>query len=201
MIQHMKSVGTSARLAVFATALAFAGQAAVPSSGLAQTAADATILNVVTVDYSDASGSSNFQATASSSVTVNLVEAMAILSGRPTNAAPGTGGAIPTELIVDSGATASYLFAITATSNGGDTYNLSAAIDTVSNVTGETVTSQLVAADGTTAVGGANPASVVLGASIITGVSSPSVLNFPGGTLTGRILSTRSGNEHLTCAV
>jgi uncharacterized repeat protein (TIGR01451 family) len=183
MIQHMKSVGTSVRLAVFATALAFAGQAAVPSSVLAQTAADATILNVVTVDYSDASGTSNFQATASSSVTVNLVEAAATVSGRPTNAAPGDTAVIPIELTVDSGATASYLFAITANSNGGDTYDLSAAIDAVSNVSGETATTQVVAADGTTAVGGANPATVDLGGSVITNVTGLNTLEFPGGTL------------------
>ena len=185
MIQHIKSVGKSARLAVFATALAFTGQAMVPSSVLAQTAADATILNVVTVDYSDASGSSNFQATASSSVTVNLVEAAATLSGRPTVGSPGDTAAIPPELSVDSGTTASYLFAITGNANGNDIYDLSAAIDAVSNVSGQNVTSQLVAADGTTGVGGANPATVTLGGSVVTAVTGPTTLEFPGGTLTG----------------
>jgi len=185
MIQHIKSVGKSARLAVFATALAFTGQAMVPSSVLAQTAADATILNVVTVDYSDASGSSNFQATASSSVTVNLVEAAATLSGRPTVGSPGDTAAIPPELTVDSGTIASYLFAITGNANGNDIYDLSAAIDAVSNVSGQTVTSQLVAADGTTAVGGANPATVTLGGSVVTAVTGLNSLEFPGGTLTG----------------
>lgn len=184
MTNNIARVGASARLAVLVTGLAFVGQTMLASTASAQTAADATILNVVTVDYSDASGSSNFQATASSSVTVNLVEAAATLSGRPAGGAPGDTAAIPTELTVDSGATASYLFAITANANGDDSYDLSAAIDAVSNVNGETVSTQLMAADGTTPVGGANPATVALGASVITAVTSPSTLEFPGGTLT-----------------
>lgn len=167
-------------LAVLAAIVFAAGVAGQPV--LASTGADATILNVATVTYKDASGTASFSATASVTVTVSLVEAPLTLSGRPTGANPGDTAALPTAASTASGTTQSYLYAMTATANGDDTYDLSISKDSTANVSGDTVTSALVGPDGTTVLT-ASPTSADLGASVIVGVPTASSLEFPAGSL------------------
>ena len=106
----------------------------------ANTGAGATILNTVQVDYKDAGGVQSFSANATTSTTVNLVKSGLTYSGMPTGAAKGKTAAMPSNQTVDSGSTASYLIALTANANGGDTYNLSRTIGAVTNMISDTVT-------------------------------------------------------------
>ena len=160
------------------------GLLAFSSPAFADTGADAVILNVVRVDYTDASGNQSFSAEAAAMVTVNLVESAVTISGRPTVGNPGDSGTAPAPLTVASGATRDYLYALTANANGHDTYDLSAGIDAgdTSNVANETITTDLMAPDGI-AVLAVSPATVTLGASIVVGRVDADTLLFPGGTL------------------
>lgn len=149
----------------------------------ADMAADAVIINVVSVDYTDASGNNTFQAEAAATVTVNLVEAAVTISGRPTPAAHGASAGLPAEQNLQSGDTGEYLYALTANTNGDDEYFLDIAIDATANVTAQSVTTELLNPDESLVT--TNPVSVTLGASVIVGVNAGDILLFPGGTLTG----------------
>ncbi len=149
---------------------------------MAATGADAVILNVVQVTYRDASGNQSFTADAAAKITVTLQEAALTISGRPTTTNPGTSAAVPAEQTVASGATAQYLYALTANANGYDTYDLAVSMDAVANVANQNVTYDLVGSDGSTVIA-SNPATVTLGASVVINVPNSTTLEFPGGTL------------------
>jgi uncharacterized repeat protein (TIGR01451 family) len=178
-------------LAVAIALFGVAAGALTSTQASANTAAETTILNVVRVDYQDATGTASFAATASTTVTVNLVESAVAIS------APADQGGIA------SGATATYTYTLTATANGSDVYDLAVTKGVVANVAGDTVSYRTVAADGTTTLS-ASPTSVTLGASVVTGVPSGTQLTFPGGTLTniasGDVVVI-NGNSYLVSAV
>ena len=154
---------------------------------------NATILNTVQIDYKDASGTTGYSANATTSVTVNLVKAMSTFSGRPTVGSPGKTAACPPNQTIDSGTTQSYLIALTANANGGDTYSLNSNIPTHSNMASYSVTWSTRQNDGTTLITGSSPSSVVLGASVIQ-ANTASTISIPGGsTLASRIQTNAAG--------
>lgn len=168
----------------------------VPGNALASTGAGATILNTVTVSYRDAGNTQGYSANATTTVTVNLVKAGLTLSGRPAGGA-GKTSALPAGLTIDSGGTASYLIALTANANGGDTYNLTASLNNLVNVAATGVTWSTVRNDGTTAISGANPATVPLGSSIIQ-ANTANTISIPGGsTLAAAIQTNAAGYKVL----
>jgi uncharacterized repeat protein (TIGR01451 family) len=151
----------------------------------ADMAADTEILNVVTVTYYDASGTYDFSASAAATVTVSLVQSEVTISGRPTitSGQHGAQATLPSDQNLQSGITASYLYAITSNANGEDTYDISI-IDTPAGIlTNPTVTTQIVEPDGSTFLQDST-VPLTLGASVIVDVSG-TTLSFPGGTLTG----------------
>ena len=176
--------GTSC-LTVCALALLAIVAFVLPNAALANTGADAVILNIVQVDYKDASGGQDFQAHAAAEVTVNLVESPLTISGRPTSVAGSEGDLAGLPSPSGASGTVSHLIALTATANGDDAYDLIIATNAPNNVTNESVSWSTVQPDGTTVITGGSPGSVTLGASVITDVLSASQLQFPGGTLTG----------------
>jgi len=153
----------------------------------AASGAGATILNTVRVDYKDAGGLTSYSADASTSVTISLVKAGLTLSGRPTSGSTGKTAAVPSGQTPSSGQTASYLIALTANSNGGDTYSLSAALSNASGLTGQTIAWSTIRPDGTTQITGSNPASVALGASVIQ-ANTATTISIPGGSLATAII-------------
>jgi len=148
----------------------------------ANTGAGATILNTVGITYFDASGATTYNANASTFVTVNLVKAALTYSGRPTSGSPGKGASMPSGVTIASGATQTYLIALTANANGGDTYTLTDAVSGVTNMASNSVTWSTVKPDGATTFGSANPASIAIGASVIQLVPSASTISIPGGS-------------------
>jgi len=159
----------------------------------ANTGAGATILNTVQVDYKDAGGVQSFSANATTSTTVNLVKSGLTYSGMPTGAAKGKTAAMPSNQTVDSGSTASYLIALTANANGGDTYNLSRAIGAVTNMISNTVTFSTMRNDGTTVITayGAGPATVALGASVIQN-NTANTISIPGNSNLAALITLNS---------
>lgn len=93
------------------------------NQAFAGTAATATVRNVVTVDYQNAAAVSQPTLTASVDVIVNLVKGTATVSA-PANQTV-------------AGVVATYSYDVTNTSNGINTYNISAGV-TESNITGST---------------------------------------------------------------
>jgi len=174
-------------MALFALTLAWLPQANASVTG------GAVIENVATVTWED-SAANPYNADAYTQVTVNTVAAAVVLSGVPTNASPGTGTATPTGQTVLTGSTATYLYAVTANTNGSDVYNFRTPNTGADghgrdpggdvNVTATpTVSWQLMAPDGTTTVGAADPASVTLGGAIVESVPAANQLVFPGGSV------------------
>lgn len=187
---------TKQRVLVAALALGAATFAAVPHAE-ANTGAGATILNTVTVNYMDASGTTSYSANATTSVTVNLVKAAVTVSGMPTTAAKGTSAPLPTGVTIDSGASTSYLLAITANANGGDNYNLSELTGSLTNIANltDSVTVALVANDGSTAIAGGNLSSIPLGASVIQ-ANDATTISIPGGSnLVAKIQKNVDGHK------
>lgn len=176
------------------TLLAFLTLAAVaavslPVNASANTTANTTIMNKVTVNYKDAAGAGNFNADATTIVTVNLVKAGLEITNAPSgNAAPPALSCTSVATTYPSGSTLSVLYALTATANGQDTYNLSMA-NTANNVTISSSNYNTLTYTG--AVAGAdpaanpNPATRTLGSAIPTRIVSDTVLEFPGGALEG----------------
>jgi len=161
--------------------------------------AGGTILNTITVNYKDASGTTAYSASATSSVTINQVKAGLTLSGRPTNVIGhyGTANAAPTGLTIDSGASTSYLIALTANANGGDTYNLGDTNAGNVNMASQSVSWTTVANDGSTVITGGNPATVALGASVIQS-NTPTTISIPGGSnLVAKIQTNTAGSKVL----
>lgn len=159
-------------LALAALAPGYAS-AATPGS-----AANAKILNIVTVTYYDATGTNLHQAATSTSVTVTLKQS-------PLTVA--TAVAFPN---VDSGATTTSLVALTANANGSDTYKVTLTGAALNLVTPTSVTTNIL-----TDVTGGSSASytsggdLVLGATSIVSVQAASggsqVINIPAGSLNG----------------
>ena len=169
-----------AALAV-AAALFIALLAAAPGVE-ANSGAGGKILNTIGITYKDAGGTTSYSATATTTVTVNLVKAGITYSGRPTTGSKGATAVYPSGQTINSGASASYLLALTATANGGDTYNLSRTVGSTTNMASNTVTYATVKNDGTTVVASGSPATVAIGASVIQEVASGHI-HIPGGSL------------------
>ncbi len=93
----------------------------------ANTAANATIRNTVTVNFNDAGGNPQTAVTATANITVNLVKAAPTLSA-------------PANLTTDPATNAVYNYTITANANGPDTYNLSTVVTEPAGITGTTAT-------------------------------------------------------------
>ncbi len=160
----------------------------------ATTGAGATILNTVEIDYKDAGGTLAYSANASTYVTVSLVKAGLTYSGMPTGAAKGKTAPMPSGQTINSGGTATYLIALTANANGGDTYSLSDTIGAVTNMTaGYTVTYATVRNDGTTVITGGSPTTVALGASVIQD-NTATTISIPGNSNLAAIITLNSSN-------
>jgi len=155
------------------------------STAEANSSEGATILNVVQVDFADASGTVTYTATASSTVTINLVEQDVTISGAPAAGSPGDSAAAPADQTIASGATASYIYAITGNSNGEDIVDLSHSVPTATDVAaGYTVTYSTIDHDGV-AFGAADPGSITLGGAVAIGALDADTIQFPGGALSG----------------
>jgi uncharacterized repeat protein (TIGR01451 family) len=132
MLQAIKRSGLAA--AILATGAMGASQA------WANTAADTTIRNTVTVNYSDAANTAQAPITAQVDVSVNLVRANPILSA-------------PIDQTTDSATNAVYSYTITNGANGVATYNLTSPLAQSAGISASTA--------------GTNVASVTLGASTV----------------------------------
>ena len=144
-------------LQVAALALVVGLSVAMPQAASANTGAGASILNVVTVNYKDASGITAYAETATSAVTVSLVQSAPAVSA-------------PADQAVASGATATYTYTVTATANGSDSYPIAATVGATTNATGTTATPSV--------------ASLTLGASVITAAPTASTIEIPAGSET-----------------
>lgn len=152
------------------------------------TMADAKIVNVVRVDYKDASGANSFAATASTTITVNLVK-----SSLATYAPPTAGTGVPAGLacppagIYNSGSTVSFLYALASKANGDDAYTLIKSTPANSNVNNVTVNMELLdyAGANPTAIAVGPGTSSTFGSATPVGVSGTDTLLFPGGALAG----------------
>jgi len=160
----------------------------------ANTGAGAKILNTVQINYNDASGTTAYSANASTLVTVNLVKAALTYSGRPTTTNKGVTAALPAGQTVDSGASPTYLIALTANANGGDTYNLSRAIGAVTNMASDTVTYSTVQNDGATTITSGSPATVALGASVIQ-ANAATTISIPGNSNLAALITLNSAGH------
>jgi uncharacterized repeat protein (TIGR01451 family) len=156
-----------------------------PEKASANSTADATILNVVTVDYKDAGGTNSFAATASTTVTINLVKAALSPSGAPTGADGSPALVCLAASDYASGSTISALYALTATANGADTYSLSIADDTPSTTANVNIITRAFAVLDYQGLTPTSPATRTLGSAIPTAVVSDDTLQFPGGALAG----------------
>lgn len=166
---------------------------AMPQMAQAAETADTTILNVVSVNYDDASGTNNFDATASSIVTFKLVASPLVTSGPPT-AVPGEEGGSgltcpdtsdPNQIV--SGNTFESLFALTAGANGDDLYGLAKSESVNGSSDGawdfEIYTYDSGVPGFTSEV--TDPANRTLGSAIVTARTGGNILHFPGGALAG----------------
>ena len=168
-------------------ALAVTAMAAVglPGTAAASTTAGAKLVNVVEVEYSDASGNNTFHAAASTTVTVNLVKSALNASTAPSGGAVAGLGCLG-DLDTVSGGTVSAIYALSATANGSDSYDLSIGANTPSTTldASDIVRNfSTLAYDGTVAATGAQAR--VLGSAIPVGISGTDTLLFPGGALAG----------------
>jgi uncharacterized repeat protein (TIGR01451 family) len=179
--QH-STVSRSIFAALAITALAAIGSPGTASA--ANTTANAKLLNVATVQYKDASGLNPWTATASATVTVNLVKAALTPSAAPN----GDG---PWSLVCQSpgtyasGTTVSSLYALHANANGTDSYGLSILDSAPVNVNNYAGNTHYKVLNSTGAVVSTDALNVTLGSAIPVGVSGNDTLLFPGGSLTG----------------
>jgi hypothetical protein len=107
MLQVLKQSG----FRPLAAAVLAAGSLAGAGQAWANTAAEATIRNTVTVNYADAAGTAQTAITAQVDVLVNLVRSSPLLSA-------------PVDQTTDSATNAVYSYTITTTANGVASYNL-----------------------------------------------------------------------------
>lgn len=135
---------------LFAGVAAVAAAALLPGTALA-TAANTSITNTVTVNYTDAADNAQPPVQASVAITVNLVASAPLLSS-PANVDPTT-----------ENTDVDLIYTITSTANGPDTYNFSSA-DTRSNMDADaTFTTPSVLLGATTVA-----STVSAGATVIT---------------------------------
>ncbi|GFO58509.1 hypothetical protein GMST_08340 [Geomonas silvestris] len=148
------------------------------AAGTQGSAANAKILNVVTVTYYDATGSNVHQAATSTSVLVAL---------KPTQLTATVVNPFPN---VDSGTTTTSLIALTSNANGPDTYKATWASSTQYLVTPTGITGTIL----TDVTGGSSTsytsgADLALGATSIVSVQPAAggsqVINIPAGSLNG----------------
>lgn len=171
---------------LFAALAITALAAGAPSVASASTTAGAKLINVVEVQYSDTSGNNVFHAAASTTVTVNLVKSALNASTAPSGGTVAGLGCLA-NLDTVSGGTVSAIYALSATANGDDSYNLSIAANSspsttldASNITRAFST---LTYDGSVVTTG--NVSRVFGSAIPVGVSGSDTLLFPGGALAG----------------
>ena len=159
----------------------------VAGSALAETAKNATILNVVNVEYMDANGNGQdgtatgpaFVKSASATVTVDLLAAVPTVTG-PTPASDQT---------VASGATQIYEFTMYSNANGDDLYDF--AIDGTAtpdkDVAGKSKTiSSVTLPDGSTATPGTvDYNNFTIGATIILSNTAIDTISIPYGSENG----------------
>ncbi len=128
-----------------------AGAVLLPALAYASTAANTTITNTVTVNYTDAGNNAQAPLQSSVSITVNLVASAPLLSS-PANIDPSTESTLN-----------QLSYVITGTANGPDTYDFSSA-DTRTNMNADaSFSTPSVTLGGTTAA-----AAISIGASSIT---------------------------------
>lgn len=153
----------------------------------ANTAANAKILNQVTVTFKDATGSgTGFTQTASTTVTVQLVQSQLLVTILSENIA------------VNVGTPAVYQdYAITATANGSDGYKITPTFSAMSNLASQSLdyaiyrwsgTELAVTNTGTQIVGatGTNTLTPVnIGGSVVIGRNGTDTLKVPFGSLNG----------------
>ncbi|MFN3713055.1 MAG: hypothetical protein ACK4SX_05305 [Alcanivoracaceae bacterium] len=126
------------------------GAALIPGLAFA-TAANTTITNTVTVNYTDAANNAQPQEQASASILVNLVASAPLLSS-PADVDPTT-----------ENTAVNLIYTITSTANGPDTYNFSSA-DTPTNMDNDAAFSTpSILLGATTAASG-----ITIGATVIT---------------------------------
>lgn len=112
------------RLAAAAVALV-TGSLLLPGAASANTAANATIRNTVTVNYADAGNTQQAPVTDEVDVTIQLVAAT------PTLNAPGNQTIAPSS-------TATYNYTVSSNANGPDSYTLGTSVGTQTNLAGST---------------------------------------------------------------
>ncbi|MBU5612068.1 autotransporter outer membrane beta-barrel domain-containing protein [Geomonas azotofigens] len=165
-----------------ALAISALASAGIPATASASTTAGTTILNVVTVDYKDASNTTSFSAAFSTSVTVNLVKAGLNVTSAPDSASMPGFNCLGIGSYA-SGGTFSASYALTATANGQDTYKLSIT-NTAHNASSSSASYTIVKADGTTQAPATSGVSdLLLNSAIVVGTSGNDTLLFPGGSL------------------
>lgn len=148
------------------------------------TTADTKVVNVVHVTYKDAGNTQSFEATATTTVTVNLVKAPLVASAPPSDTDANIGFTCPAPYSVDSGSSVSYLYALTAAANGDDDYKFAMPTPTFANVV-DPPTVHWYILDGVGAVESTDPANRILGAATPIDVKDATTLYFPGGALAG----------------
>ncbi|MDQ6962250.1 MAG: hypothetical protein Q9M28_06920 [Mariprofundaceae bacterium] len=161
MYRTPRNIGKKLSLCSAAALLAFA--VATPQQAQANSGAGATILNVATVNYKDASGTTSYAETATSSITVLLVAAAPSLLP------------LPADQTVASNGTATYTYTVSSNANGSAPYAITSTNGTKVN---------LIAGD--TATPSINP--IILGASVIVGVPAADQINIPAGSETNIIV-------------
>lgn len=175
---------TTQRLLLAGLILAAVAVVGLPVSASANSTAGTTIMNKVTVSYTDAGGLNPFSADATTIVTVNLVKAPLTLSAAPSgNAAPGLLSCTSVATSYASGSTINFLYAMRANANGPDTSTNLSMANTPNSVNNVTVAYSVLDYQGINPV--ANPATRVFGAAVPIAVVSDTVLQFPGGALAG----------------
>ncbi len=146
----------------------------------AGTAANASIVNVVTVNYSDASGTFDFTQSATSTVTVDLLAAIPTI-GAPTPASGGT---------YNSGTLVPYAFDLYSNANGPDTYDFDLSVGTTadSDFVAGTVDKYIASiynAAGvptTYAAGAVTSVNIEIGATVIIAGTAGGTVSIPAGT-------------------
>lgn len=138
-----------------AAAILAVGALAGASQAWANTAADTTIRNTVTVNYSDAANTPQAALTAQVDVTVNLVRANPLLSA-------------PIDQTTDSATNAVYSYTITNAANGIASYNLSTTLAQSASISASTANTNvaLVTLGATTVASSVNI--TALGNTVIT---------------------------------
>lgn len=151
MLNQFKHSGVRPLAAAILTVGALAGA----SQAWATTAADTTIRNTVTVNYSDVANTPQAALTAQVDVTVNLVRANPLLSA-------------PIDQTTDSATNAVYSYTITNAANGIASYNLSTTLAQSAGISASTATTNvaLVTLGATTVASSVNI--TALGNTVIT---------------------------------